>query len=173
MSNIFTDTRDGQIYKTVEINGKVWLAENLKHEGVKHYVPNGIKDNAYEYGYLYSWADAMQACPEGWHLPSKEEFYDLLKAAGSSMKEQAINLRSVEWGGNNKFGLNILPSGWYNADAYDDYLFKGYYAFGYTAHFWSCIIGTRGSYRLGVGEEATDLDCMPQIDAFSVRCIKN
>jgi uncharacterized protein (TIGR02145 family) len=29
----FTDPRDGQTYKTVEINGKTWLAESLRYKG--------------------------------------------------------------------------------------------------------------------------------------------
>lgn len=30
--------------------------------------------NCDKYGRLYTWIAAMNACPEGWHLPSKVEF---------------------------------------------------------------------------------------------------
>lgn len=74
----FTDPRDGNVYKTVEINGQVWLAENLRFEGVEHYAPDGNEDNIATYGCLYEWEEAMEACPEGWHLPSKEELTNVL-----------------------------------------------------------------------------------------------
>ncbi len=34
--------------------------------------------NYKNYGVLYNWVAAIQACPEGWHLPSKEEWRMLI-----------------------------------------------------------------------------------------------
>lgn len=81
---VFTDSRDWREYKTLWINGKEWMNENLK------YLPEGQilspewswsdKDKGHisetenrENWYLYQWSSAMECCPEGWHLPSKDE----------------------------------------------------------------------------------------------------
>lgn len=61
----FTDPRDGQKYKTVKIGEHVWMAENLKYkEGAESIGDAGV---------FYAWDEALVACPNGWHLPSKEE----------------------------------------------------------------------------------------------------
>ncbi|HUN03846.1 MAG TPA: FISUMP domain-containing protein, partial [Niabella sp.] len=101
--NTFTDTRDGNVYRTITIAGKTWLAENLRYlpnvvgpasgsTSVAYYYVfgyNGTDINAAKananypiYGALYNWAAAQVACPPGWHLPTYEEWYDLLSALG-------------------------------------------------------------------------------------------
>lgn len=77
----FTDPRDGNIYKTITVNGVTWMTENLKYNapgkaGV--FCFDHDTNNLTQYGLLYDWKSATQVCPPGWHLPSGKEFYNLV-----------------------------------------------------------------------------------------------
>ncbi len=76
--DIFTDKRDGNVYRTIIINGVTWMAENLRYQagnGAAYY--DNDPNNAREYGMLYDWKTARTVCPAGWHLPAGAEFRNL------------------------------------------------------------------------------------------------
>jgi len=87
----FTDSRDSRQYLTVEIEGQVWMAENLAYlpdvcasngtcgYWVYDYQGTDLSaakatTNFSDYGVLYSWEMAKAACPTGWHLPNDEDW---------------------------------------------------------------------------------------------------
>ncbi|MCX5897629.1 MAG: fibrobacter succinogenes major paralogous domain-containing protein [Proteobacteria bacterium] len=107
---------DGNVYKTVIIEGQEWMAENLKTTkydngdpvpevsdntqwsslttGAWSYYNNDEKYND-RYGKLYNWYaadDSRNVCPAGWHVPSDEEWTVLTdylggeSVAGGKMK---------------------------------------------------------------------------------------
>jgi uncharacterized protein (TIGR02145 family)/uncharacterized repeat protein (TIGR02543 family) len=82
----FTDYRDGKMYKTVEIGGKKWMAENLNYKTSKSY--SGT------YGRLYTWNAAISACPRGWHLSTRQDWNHLGQAVGG--KEDKKNIGGLE-----------------------------------------------------------------------------
>jgi len=115
-SNTFTDPRDGKVYKTVKIGNQVWMAENLAYnaEGSKCYDNN--EANGKKYGRLYDWDTAMESCPEGWHLPSNEEWRTLVDfAGGEEIAGKKLKAKSgwAEGGdGTDDFGFSALPGGY-------------------------------------------------------------
>jgi uncharacterized protein (TIGR02145 family) len=107
---------DGNVYKTVIIEGQEWMAENLKTTkydngdpiplvtdnaqwssltaGAWSYYSNDANYND-RYGKLYNWHaadDSRNVCPAGWHVPSDEEWTALTdylggeSVAGGKMK---------------------------------------------------------------------------------------
>jgi uncharacterized protein (TIGR02145 family) len=94
----FTDPRDGRKYATVLVENHWWMAENLNAgEQIDHNVQqsdNGIIQKycynddiaqCNEYGGLYSWNETMNytagdlqgICPDGWHIPTDENWMEL------------------------------------------------------------------------------------------------
>src|SRR4030065_429501 len=76
----FTDLRDSNSYRTLAVDGSIWMAENLKYivPGNDAYYFDNDLDNVPSYGVLYDWKTAVKACPNGWHLPSGAEFQALV-----------------------------------------------------------------------------------------------
>ena len=141
------DDRDGQVYKTVVIDSKTWMAENLNYESVKSYCYENKKDSCSKYGHLYIWSAAMDSigafstnskgcgypnechntknpvrgvCPEKWHIPSQQEWYDLSTYNSSTIREDLSSagerLKSANgWfnsgDGDNTYGFSVLPAG--------------------------------------------------------------
>lgn len=82
--NEIIDDRDGQIYRTVTIGTQTWFAQNLNYdtedETSSCYKEDAL--NCYSYGRLYQGDVAQSICPQGWHLPSIEEWETLFNYLG-------------------------------------------------------------------------------------------
>jgi len=111
----FTDPRDGKTYKTIKIGKQIWMAENLNYEcdGSKCY--NNDSANCQKYGRLYDWNTAMKSSPPGWHLPSDNEWCELVDFAGG-VEVAGKRLKTSSWDGTDEYGFSALPSGYGSSD---------------------------------------------------------
>jgi len=116
--DVYIDTRDGEVYKTVQIGDQVWMAENLKFSSVDSravYSKSTMLSDVF--GKLYCWEMALEVCPDGWHLPSDEEWETLADhlggedVAGSKMKEISKYWNSLNEEASNESGFSALPGG--------------------------------------------------------------
>ena len=203
----FTDNRDGKSYETEQIGTQCWMTENLnigiRINGVNNQTDNSIIEkycynddtaNCTTYGGLYQWDEMMQyvttegtqgICPNGWHLPTDEEWKTLEMYLGMSQSEaddtgwrgtdEGEKMKSTSgWlnngNGTNSSGFNALPGGF----RHDNETFNG---LGYYSFWWlsSEGPGTYEWYRSlydGFDQVERD-DNYNKPYGFSVRCIKN
>ncbi|WP_242202965.1 FISUMP domain-containing protein [Aestuariivivens insulae] len=114
LANQFTDPRDGQVYDIVTIGEQTWFAENLNYDTLDNlstcYDDNS--DNCFIYGRLYTGDAAQTACPEGWHLPSKEEWDTLIDYLGG-IEAAHIFFKPYAMQQGKPVGFNLLAGGWY------------------------------------------------------------
>ena len=217
----FRDTRDAMLYYTIEIGNQTWMAQNLNYVTHGGNADDGVASWCYDdaescakYGRLYTWAAAMDKpegscgkghvcgktgtvqgiCPDGWHLPSKEELHKLLSFASTGVDSITTEygkydydaagtmLRNpTEWTlgeeaepgveipeGLDKYGFSVLPAGYYDT---------GYIAVGSWTYFWSSSeIGEKGVYMAAIGtsySDETSLFVDGKGFGQSVRCIKD
>jgi len=205
---------DGNVYQTIQIGEQLWMAENLKvthyNDGSEIPYPSnedwgsydegqyGVYDNdpanADVYGNLYNWAvvdDSRGVCPDGFHVPSDEEFMELEMYLGMSEDEanSLSGLRGTNEGSklagnsdlwisgdlenNSEFGtsgFSAFPAGYRNYST-------GYYGnMGIFGYFWSSsekdsdFAWPRRLYY-------TDSDVIRKYstkqNGFSIRCIQD
>ncbi|MEK7391199.1 MAG: FISUMP domain-containing protein, partial [Fibrobacterota bacterium] len=68
----------GGIYPIVRIGAQKWMASNLNWNSPNSSCHNDSLINCAKYGRLYDWAEASNACPSGWHLPTREDWLNLV-----------------------------------------------------------------------------------------------
>lgn len=168
-----TDKRDGNVYRTVTINGVTWMAENLRYmpkHGAAYY--DNDANNASLYGILYEWKAAVNACPTGWHLPSGAEFRNLSdhfqhheswrKASPDTLSFE-IQLAGMQ--DHEGTFSEIDESGYYWTSTDYDKNSAEYFSY--------LIIDNMPVTDISRIEDIDDIEGTAKSDKYSVRCIKN
>ena len=168
-----TDSRDGNVYRTIKIGNQVWMAENLNFKTDGSYCYNDSSKYCKKYGRLYSWSAANKACPEGWHLPTIDEFKTLFATVGkqstAGKKLKSVSGWNKDGNGTDDFGFTALPAGIrYGKDKYYNYV-------GHHANFWSSIKNGSDSadyVNMFYGYDSVHVFVHDKNDGMSVRCLK-
>ena len=181
-SESFTDSRDGRSYDVVKVGGLTWMAENLNFETAGSFCPEGDSRNCPRLGRLYSWAEAKSVCPDGWRLPTKEDFESLV-AATSGVSAQSPSLSRAgaalkakdgwfkKGNGSDALGFRALPAGYRGVDGKFDGI-GGY------AYFWSATEDAENRESnafylfLSFSSDMASINAFAKEDYRSVRCVK-
>jgi uncharacterized protein (TIGR02145 family) len=165
------DPRDGKTYRTINIGGKTWMAQNLNFStpgGSGCY--NDDKLNCDKHGRLYNWAAATTACPTGWHLPTRQEWDGLSAVDGTSTagkKLKAAGGWNDNGNGADDYGFGAQPGG----GRFSGGIFN---SAGYRGHWWS---GTEAdgktAYSKGMqyNDDTVSEGNNNKANGYSVRCV--
>lgn len=186
---------------------RIWMAENLNfdynHGTAESACYENKPENCEKYGRLYTWAAAMDSaavfsrdgkgcgfgveckssgrvrgvCPEGWHLPSEDEFEKLLKVSCSKKGNfvKCDNLRASTWtNGSDKFGFSAVPAGSFDYNSGGDKQFS--YGLDKVC-FWSSTeapyISSNPAIYWNLEEKNSFVVFVDKRYGFSVRCIQD
>jgi len=198
---VLTDGRDGRSYKTVVVGEQVWMAENLNYDSGDDLSFCLHANDCEILGRHYEWSAAVDsvnsgygsspatcpvnvnikgACPDGWHIPSLDEWKVLSRNAGG--RAAGINLRSSKgWEkyekegtkGLDLYGFSIVPSPKQNID--------GANAAFTQASFWTAgtekACGINFDYQFG-GDDSAATEVISSLvvnyrNAQSIRCLRD
>lgn len=148
------DERDEQEYKTVELAGLTWMAENLNY---------GKSDTST--AKLYTWSEAMKiGCMAGWHIPDSTE-WNLLKEFSVEDLQSSVGWQA----GNNKTGFSSVPTLYFNVIGTPDfdYVAKG------IASYISATQDSTFDYFVIRNSEYFHDTVSRTYDQSSIRCVKD
>ena len=89
--SVLIDTRDDNQYRIRRFGNLWWMIDNLNYQsagelcyreayvGLESYCYDNNESNTQQYGRLYDLPAALKACPNGWRLPTREEWQKLDK----------------------------------------------------------------------------------------------
>lgn len=212
-SSTVTDI-DGNVYQTITIGAQVWMAENLKVTRYRNgdAIPNITDDDSWSfsrnggyceynndignvstYGRLYNWyavVDSRNIAPDGWHVPTDEDWKQLEMHLGMSRAEadttgwrgaaifnvggKLKDTGTTYWlspneGATNESGFTALAGGCRNAGA-------NFNGVGTHAYFWSSTESNSQlawSRILFYNYRNVNRYNNVKVSGFSIRCVKD
>ena len=165
-------------YYYIHIGELDWFRNNLAWTGEGLAFENADV-TSYPLGRYYTWDEAMEACPEGWRLPTNEEWAFLGNDAGPLMCDAYLNSKKMwefwpDVNRTNEYSLAVIPAG-FAFPAITTPTYKRLYDY---AAFWTATVSeddpTMAAYRyIHVQENEVRTTYAEKGSlALSVRCVR-
>lgn len=194
--NHFIDERDGSNYEIVRIGDQFWMAENLNYKMDSSWCYDNEEKNCQKFGRLYQWREAVRACPDGWNLPSFDDFFSLINYVDSVMTgKKNVLERECTWAcgqlsvsaakylktqnewrksgnGIDLFGFSAKPAGHLNHGEHQNH-FIGLYE---ESSYWSTKISDYEKHPfifLLSSDDVVDFYSISPRSGASIRCVKS
>lgn len=195
----FTDERDGTEYHWVRLGGLDWMTENLRYvpetgvfapdltEPYPGYYDDGQDTLYYKlHGGLYDYETALAAVPEGWRLPTDEDWQALEETLGMDAGELTIvgkrgNVQGeLMQQGEEGTGLSLELGGYYISDEEDARLmtvftYENVYGFYWTASIDESKANENFVYyrQIFYNSPQVERNSMTKWNLLSVRCVRD
>jgi len=152
-----------QYEETVQIGDQVWMKYNLQNDELGSICYDEDSLNCKEYGRLYCWQAALDACPPGFRLPTDEDWSVLINSLGGPDSASEALLK----GGSS--GFDIPLAGNYQPEM-QMFSFKDQKAYFWTASSYS--MSTAWIRLFDKNRKNITRTSIGKSFYFSVRCIK-
>ena len=191
---------EGNTYKTIRIGDQVWMAENLRTSTFSDGTEIPVVEDAGSwneltspglcwynndegvnkdlYGALYNYYSVVSGslCPDGWHVPSMDDWHklrdvlgDTITGGGKLKEEGTLHWKTPNTGAVNSNGFTALPAGIrYFEGTFNSATF-------FTA-FWSSTESDNNKawyLSLYFADSVAVMSTISKKDGFSVRCLKD
>ena len=153
-----------QDYETVQIGDQEWMKRNLNIITDSSFCYKNLPENCTIFGRLYNWETAMKVCPEGFRLPSDDDWSLLAESLGG------LNVAGSRLMAGGDSGFDVLLGGNYNAVSN---IFSYQFRNGY---FWSSTsFSETAAWMRHFVNEKTNINrsTVKKHYFFSVRCIRD
>lgn len=179
MFETFTDERDGQVYKIVKIGSQIWFAENLRFNCAKSHIYDNNPSYEKVLGRLYAWGALNGLAPEGWRIPTREDwlalesfmeekgFRNFMQKCTALRTPEVWHLGGMDKDGTNDFGFSALPAGFMQDGQF--------WSLGEKTGFWSSTEDERSkgtAYQFQMNSMFARTLTENKSSAFSIRLIK-
>lgn len=200
----------GQVYHTVPIGEQCWLRENMNigdlvnteagqsnNEIIEKFCYDDLPENCEKYGGLYMWHEMMAyipiqgsqgICPNGWHIPSDDEWKELegytdsqygignpvwdenfYRGFDTGKRLKALLGWNNNGNGDNLYDFKAIPGGFWEVST-------SFIREGEEAHFWTSSHDSgHNAVQRGLKDDKDNISRTFEWDetARSVRCLKD
>jgi len=84
LASTLVDRRDGTVYPILKVGTQRWISQNMRFATPKSRCYDDRDELCARLGRLYTWDEALDACPAGWRLASDVDWQELEMSAGMS-----------------------------------------------------------------------------------------